>query len=161
MRDTGRVMSGELAGPNVVQLTRRIFAALNEGDVAEFIRSLGPDPVFDVSAWGFGVYEGNRAIRRFLEDWMGSFDRYERLPEEIIDMGSGVVFAAAVTRGVPAGGRAEITLPGVSVVVWSGEQIERVNNYRDIEAGRAAAEQIAKERSRTDGGAARGPGPTS
>ncbi len=138
-------MSGGTTRPDLVELTRRMFLALNEGDIGAFIGSLGPDPVFDVSSWGFGVYEGNRAIRRFLEDWIGSFDAYERVPEEIVDLGYGVVFARAVTRGVPAGGRDQIRLPGSSVVIWSDEKIVRVINYRDRTHGRAAAERLAEE----------------
>ena len=139
-------MVGGTSDPNLVEMTRRLFSGLNEGDVGAFIASLGPDPVFDVSPWGFGVYEGNRAIRRFLEDWIGSVDAYERVPQEIVDLGGGIIFAAAVTRGVPAGGRTEIRLPGASVVVWADEKIVRVINYRDADEARLAAERLAESR---------------
>ncbi len=132
--------------PDLTELTGRMFQALNEGDIETFIGALGPNPVFDVSPWGFGIYEGNPAIRRFLEDWMGSFDAYERIPETIDHVGNGIVFAAAATRGTPAGRRTQIRLSGASVVVWSAGKIERVNNYRDTRAGRRAAELLAEER---------------
>ncbi len=139
-------MSKESTAPDLVELTRRAFAAANEGDFDALMTSLGPDSVFDVSSWGFGTYQGKRATRRFLEDWIGSFDEYEREAEEILDFGNGVVFAAAVTRGIPAGGRAHIRLPGASIFVWAAGTIVRVTNYRDIDEARAAAERLAEER---------------
>jgi ketosteroid isomerase-like protein len=138
-------MVGKSAG-SLVERTRSLFAALNEGDIGMFIRSLAPDPVLDALAWGFGVYEGNRAIRRFLEDWMGSFEVYERTAGEVLDLGNGVVFAVAKTRGVPAGGRTEVRLEGVSVVVWTAGGIVRVINYRDVNEARVAAERLVGER---------------
>ena len=139
-------MSEESATPDLVELTRRAFSAANDGDFGALMTFLGPDSVFDVSPWGFGAYRGKRAIRRFLEDWIGSFDAYEREAEEILDLGNGVIYATAVTRGLPAGARAYIRLPGASVFVWSAGMIVLVINYRDIDEARAAAERLAEER---------------
>lgn len=130
--------------PDLVELTRSAFAAANEGDFDALMECLGPESVFDVSSWGFGTYQGRRAIRRFLEDWIGSFDEYEREAEEMLDLGNGIIYAAAVTRGVPAGRREHIRLPGASVFVWTDGMIARVINYRDLEEARAAAERLSR-----------------
>jgi ketosteroid isomerase-like protein len=139
-------MDEESTTPDLVELTRRAFAAANEGDFGALMGSVGPDSVFDASLWGFGTYRGKMAIRRFLEDWIGSFDEYERVAEEIVDLGNGVVYAAAATQGVPSGTRARIRMRGASVFVWEADVIVRVINHRDIDEARAAAERLAAER---------------
>jgi ketosteroid isomerase-like protein len=139
-------MPEEPTTPDAVELTRRAFAAANEGDFGALMSYFGPDSVFDVSSWGFGTYHGKLAIRRFLEDWIGSFDTYERVAQETLDLGNGVIYTAAVTQGVPSGSRADILLRGASVLVWTEGMIMQVTNYRDIDEGRAAAERLAEER---------------
>jgi len=138
-------MSDESMLPDLLELTRMAFAAANDGDFDALMRFFGPESVFDVSSWGFGTYRGKRAIRRFLEDWIGSFDRFEREAAEVVDLGNGIIYVAAVTRGVPAGARQQIRLPGASVFVWKAGAIERVTNYRETDEARAAAERLAEE----------------
>lgn len=136
-------MAEESTTPDLLELTRQLFEALNKGDFGGLVSSLGPVPVLDVSAWGFGTYEGTRAIRRFLDDWFGSFDEYEREALELLDLGNGVIFAAAVTRGTPKGRRAPVELSGASVFLWKDGRIVRITNYRDLDEARAAASRLA------------------
>jgi ketosteroid isomerase-like protein len=139
-------MSEESTNHDLVALTRNAFAAANAGDFDALMRLFDSGSVFDVSSWGFGTYEGKRAIRRFLEDWIGSFDKYEREAAEVLDLGNGIVYAAAVTHGVPAGARGHIHLLGASVFVWESDTLERVTNFRDKGEARAAAQRLAEER---------------
>ena len=131
---------------DLVELTRRAATVADGGDVGAIMRFVGPDSVWDVSAWSFGVYEGQRAIRRFLEDWIGSFAEYRREVEEVLDLGNGVAYAVTVTRGRPAGRADEVPLRGAEVCVWEGGVATRVTYYRDPEEARAAAQRLADSR---------------
>ena len=129
-----------------IALTRSAFACADARDIASLMKFVSPDSVWDVSAWGFGIYEGRRAIRRFLEDWIGSFEEYGRDSEEMLDLGNGVVYAVAVTRGRSAGSRHEVGLRGATVCLWDGAVATRVSYYRDRDEARAAAERLAASR---------------
>ncbi len=137
-------MPEESTTPDPVELTRRALACADAGDIPAIMDFVGPDSVWDVSPWAFGTYEGRRAIRRFLEDWIGSFAEYRRETEEIVDLGNGVVYAVTVTRGRPDLRRDEIRLRGASVCVWAGGVATLVTFYRDPDEGRAAAERLAE-----------------
>ena len=45
---------------------------------------------------GIGTFEGRAAIRRFLEDWLRSYEELRYALGEVVDLGNGVVLA--VTR---------------------------------------------------------------
>ena len=77
-------MAEEPTGPDVVALTRAFCRA--GGRIEEEMSFYGPDPVYDVSPMGIGVFHGRAAIRSFLVDWMTSFERYEEEVQEILDL---------------------------------------------------------------------------
>ena len=52
---------------------------------------------------GIETFEGAEAIRRFVEDWQGSYEEYEAEVEDIVDFGNGVTFAVSVQVGPPRG----------------------------------------------------------
>jgi hypothetical protein len=58
----------------VVALTRAFGAVA--GDVDGEMAFYGPNPVYDLSPMGIGVYEGRAAIRAFLAGWMTSYGEY-------------------------------------------------------------------------------------
>jgi len=126
-----------------VELTRRLFACADGGDIDGIMDAVDLDAVWDASSWGFGVYEGRRLIRRFLEDWIGSFEEFRRDSEEVVDLGGGVVYAVAVTRGRTRGGP-EIRIRGATVCLWVDGLTKRVAFYQDPADGRAAAERLAE-----------------
>jgi len=139
-------MPEEPPTPGPVELTRRALACADTGDIRAIMDFVGPHSVWDASPWAFGTYEGRTAIRRFLEDWIGSFADYRRETEEVLDLGNGVVYAVTLTRGRPASRRDEIRLRGASVCVWADGVAMRVTFYRDPDEGRAAAERLAESR---------------
>jgi len=127
-----------------VDLTRRAFAYADARDIDSLMRFISPESVWDATAWGFGRYVGRRAIRRFLEDWTGSFDEFGRDAEELVDLGNGVVYAVTETRGRSAGATGVVRLRGATVCVWRGAEAMLVTYHRDLEEARAAAERLAK-----------------
>ena len=56
------------------------------------------------------AFEGRAAIRGFAEDWMGAYEEWHAAPEELFDLGSGVVFAVVRQSGRPVGTGIEVEL---------------------------------------------------
>jgi ketosteroid isomerase-like protein len=139
-------MPDQSTNADVVALTRAFCEA--GGSVEEEMSFYGPDPVYDVSPMGIGVFQGRTAIRRFLADWMSSYDGYREEVEEIVDFGDGIAFAAVRESGRPAGGSIATQTHSTYgfVIVWIDGKIARITAYPDIDEARAAAERLAKER---------------
>jgi hypothetical protein len=96
-------MSEESTTPDLVELTRRQLEAANRHDLDAFMSVFAPDGVYDASADGLGVYEGPVAIRGLIGDWWGTFEDLRLAPEEILDLGNGVVFAVVRHDARPSG----------------------------------------------------------
>ena len=139
-------MSEESTTPDLVELMRRSFEAADRGDFGALMSFYAPDAVWDSSPLGMEVYEGQAALRRFFEDWIGAYAEYEMALEEALDLGNGVAFALAIQKGRPAGSSGEVRFRYAAVAVWENGLIVRVTNYTDIAKARAAAERLAEER---------------
>ena len=151
-QERGKAMSRENARTDVLDLTRRAFAAANSGDYDTMMTFYGPDSVWDVSPSGLGTYAGLAAIRNFFEDWIGALEGWRLEIEELRDLGNGIVLVIALQTGFSAGGGLlrrrgpRIRLRHTSLFVWSGEVIVQATHYRDIHEARAAARAIADGR---------------
>jgi len=133
--------------PDLVELTRR---SLEDGafrDLDAGLRHFAPDAVWEVPQLG-SRFEGEPAIRGFLNDWFDSFREFDVELVEVLDLGNGVVFVVARSVGVPVGGAADMRLREVFayVVVWAESAIARVSAYGDVGEARAAAERLAEQR---------------
>jgi ketosteroid isomerase-like protein len=132
--------------PDLVTTLRRSIAAIGRRDFDEAFSAYGPDAVWDASTTGLGIFEGRQAIRRFFEDWWGSYEDYEQSIEELRDLGDGVTFGVVLQRARLSGSSGLVELRYAGVVVWSEGLIQRVTIYTDIDEGRAAAERLVEER---------------
>jgi hypothetical protein len=130
-------------GSSAVELTHDAFAAANGSDFDAMMSFFGPESVWDVAPWGLGTHTGLASIRHFLEGWIGSFDEYRVVVEEIVDLNNGIVFAVATQYGHTAHAPGELQVRYAPVFVWAGSVAMRVTHYRDIGEGRAAAERLA------------------
>jgi ketosteroid isomerase-like protein len=139
-------MSEEPAAHDPVELTRRAYAAVNSGDFDAIMAFFGPKSIWDVSRMGLGSYRGLAAIRRFLEDWIGSFDRYQVEVEQARDLGNGVVHLVASIDARSAGSISHVRLRYAPVLVWVDGVAMRVTHYPDVDEARAAAEGLAESR---------------
>jgi ketosteroid isomerase-like protein len=139
-------MSEESTTPDHAELTRLVFASANGSDFDAMMGFFGPDSVWDVAPWGLGSHAGLAPIRHFLEGWIGSFDEYHVVIEELRDLGNGVVFAVATQYAHSAHAPGELRLRYAPVFVWADGVAARVTHYRDIDEARAAAERLAEER---------------
>jgi ketosteroid isomerase-like protein len=131
---------------DVMRLTRAFCQA--GGDVDQEMSFYGPNPQYDLSAMGIGVFDGRAAIRTFLEGWMSSYDEYEEAAQEICDLGSGIAFASVRESARPLGSDAQARVQSVYgfVIEWVDGKIARLTAYPDIGEARAAAERLAESR---------------
>ena len=144
-------MSEESTSADLVEFTRRSVAAANRGDFDALLRGYAPDVVWDLNPLGgLGTFEGHPAIRGFLEDWHANYEELEIAPEEILDLGNGVVFAAGRQNARPAHSTGYVQMHHGNVGVWVEGLLVRITHYNDIDEARAAAERLAEERAQAD-----------
>jgi ketosteroid isomerase-like protein len=136
----------ESTTPGLVERWQSSFAAINRGDYDAFMSFWGPDPVSFMSDGGLGTFEGRAAVRRFFEDWISSYEEFEVVAEEIVDLGNGVTYAILSQRGRPVGSSGEVRLRYASVGLSVNGLAVQVTNYLDIDKARAVAERLAQER---------------
>jgi hypothetical protein len=65
---------------DLVRLARQGYEAMSRGDLDEVVSVFAADAVLDMSAAGLETFQGNEAIRGFVEAWRRSYEdyRYER-----------------------------------------------------------------------------------
>ena len=139
-------MPEESTTPDLVELVQRSVDAVNRRDFDQFAGFFGSDSVWDLSPMGLGIYEGSSAVRDFVEDWNGSYEEFELVLEEVLDLGNEVVFAVVVQRARLTDSTAELRMRYASVNSQARRVFERITNYTDIDEGRAVAERLAQER---------------
>jgi ketosteroid isomerase-like protein len=141
-------MSQEYATPDPVELVRQAVDSLNHHDLDAVMRLINPDAVWDESRAGVGTFEGAAAIRSYLEDWIGAFDKYEVLLEEVQDLGNGVIFAVGRLEARVAGSMDRVSERRSWVGLWVQDGFSRMTVYPNNDPGeaRAAAERLAKSR---------------
>jgi len=140
-------MSQESTTPDLVELTRRRFEAGSRGDLDAVLSLCAPDAVWEAVSLGTS-FEGVAAIRGFLEDWLGAYEEFEMEPEQILDLGNGVVFVVIRLTGRPAGSPGSALMRRRPLVfIWAEGLIAKVTApSSDIAEARAAAERLAESR---------------
>ena len=139
-------MAEESTPPDVVELTRRGFEAANRHDLDALMGFFASEAVYDLSDLGLGIFEGRAAIRRFVEDWWGTWGDHLIDLEELLDLGCGVVFTAIREDGRLRGSDGHVEQRRGWIFVWAWGMIDRFTAYLDIDEGRAGAEHLAEER---------------
>jgi ketosteroid isomerase-like protein len=139
-------MPEESTTPDLKEVLRRLIEAVNRRDLDAMLGDLAPDVVYDTSPSGFGIYTGAPAVRGFFEDWVSSYEEFEVVAEEMVDLGNGVGYTILRQRGRPVGSSSEVRRRFASVALSVNGLCVRVTTYSDIDAARAAAERLAQER---------------
>jgi ketosteroid isomerase-like protein len=144
-------MAEESTTPDLVELTRHFVETWNRRDLDAWMGFFAPDAVWEVPALDTSV-EGVAAIRSFGEEWLVAFAEYAVQPEEILDLGNGVVFAATrqTVRPAGSGGGERLQEAWVYAFVWVEGMLVRSTIYRDPDEARAAAERLTEERAQAD-----------
>jgi hypothetical protein len=130
-------------GADLVELTRRSMEQTNERDFGSAIAAFSEEAAFDVSAAGIGRFEGREAIRTYLEEWVGSYERQSYNGWEGTDLGGGVVFVIAHLEALPVGSESSVRERWAFTVRWQSGAIVEVTANQDVEAARAAAHELA------------------
>lgn len=139
-------MSEDLTAPGALDGTRQLHRLLNSRDLDAVTDLFEPGSIWDASRWGLGSHEAPTSLRRFLQDWIGSFDVYELALEEVQDLGNGIVFAVFFHAADLQGGGGSLRVRSSAVLDWRAGQLVGLTSYRDMEEARAAAELLARER---------------
>jgi ketosteroid isomerase-like protein len=140
-------MPDEPTRPDLVELGRRLNEAVNRGDFNTALAMYRPDAVWDGSPMDGEVIEGRDAIRGFWEDWLGAYEEWEQVAEELRDLGNGVGFGVLRQRARPAGSSGFVELHWAFVgIVREDGLTERLVLYAELDEARAAAERLAEER---------------
>jgi ketosteroid isomerase-like protein len=90
-----------------VEIVRRGWEAWRMGDLDALVALYDPGVEWDTTHYeGWpedGVYRGRAGVRRFLEQWLASWERYETGVDEIIDAGGDCVVVLCWQQGVGPG----------------------------------------------------------
>jgi ketosteroid isomerase-like protein len=139
-------MPEESTTPDLVELTRRAFEAVNQRDIDALMSVFAPDGVLDGRAAG-DLYEGRAAIRDFLDDWFGSFAELRMEVEELVVLDDGVLLAVVKQEGRPVGVDGQVHQREGWAIWWSADGLlVRLTMHTDIAEARAAAERLAESR---------------
>jgi ketosteroid isomerase-like protein len=136
----------ESTTPGPEELLRRLIEAFNRRDLDAVLGYLAPDVVYDTSHSGFGIYTGVPAVRGFFEDWVSSYEEFEVVAEQTVDLGNGVGYAILGQRGRPVGSSGEVRRRFASVGLSVNGLWVRFTTCTDIHEARAAAKRLAQER---------------
>ena len=139
-------MSEESTTADLVSLAREGYEAMSRGDLDGVMSGFAADAVYDMSAAGFGTFEGAEAIRSFIDDWHRSWEDYRYEEEELFDLGHGVVFSVVCESGRLVGGNGRVEQRVAHLSTWTDGKIEWFKHYPDPDEARAAAERLAEER---------------
>jgi ketosteroid isomerase-like protein len=138
-------MPEECTTPDLVRLWQESADAADRRDFETAMRYFAADALWEVRPLGIS-FEGAAAIRRFLEDWVGSYEEYEYEQEEALDLGNGVVFAVSRLDARPLGSRGRVQERWAFTFVWTEGMVVRVTGHTDIGEARAAAKRLAESR---------------
>ena len=139
-------MPVESTTPDLVELTRSIWVAVNRQDWDAVGSFFAPNAFWDMSAIGLGTFEGPTALRGFWEDWVSSYEELVSEVGQVLDLGDGVVFAVIRQQGRMTGSTGSVQVQAGWVYKWVNGMVARITIYLDMDEARAAAERLAEER---------------
>jgi ketosteroid isomerase-like protein len=102
-----------------VKLVREIIEALNRGDIEGMLERMHPDfewRPLEASPAAGGMYRGHEQVRRYVEDWLSTFDDLRLELEEPTEVADRVV---AVVHGHGRGRASGLQLDTRFCQVWS------------------------------------------
>lgn len=139
-------MPEESTTPDLDEINRKTLDAVNRRDFDALQAYVAPDVVYDTSPSGLGVYQGEAAIRDFIEGYWNAFEDLRFELEEFVDLGNGVTLSVNHQHARPVGSAAAIQAREAHVTEWADGLVVRITVYNDIDEARAAAERLSSER---------------
>jgi ketosteroid isomerase-like protein len=126
-----------------VAAVRRAWDAWMRGDLDAQFETFDPAVEWTTTNY-FGwpeddVYSGHAGVRRFFEEWLASWERYEAGVEEILDVDEDRVLVLCWQRGVGPGSQAPVEMDFAQLCTLRRGLVCRVDAYSDRQAALEAA----------------------
>jgi ketosteroid isomerase-like protein len=126
-----------------VEIVRRGWEAFIRRDLDALLALCDPAVEWDTTnfeGWPEdGVYRGQAAVRRFMEDWLGSWDRYEAGVEEYLDDGRDSVVVLCWQQGFGPGSDAPVHMDFAQICTVTDGLVCRIAAWSDREEALEAA----------------------
>jgi ketosteroid isomerase-like protein len=137
-------MIEEPTTPDLAERSRQVADAMNSRDVDSMMSFFATDAVM---LGATGTQNGAAAVRELWEGWLGAFEELRVEVDELLDLGNGVSFAAAVQVARPRGSSSDVRQRlGFAIVRGADGLIVRWESYPHIDEARTAAKRLAHER---------------
>jgi ketosteroid isomerase-like protein len=123
-----------------VEVVRRLYEALNRGDLEGAIEMTDPNIRYDLSERVFNpaVYQGHDGIRRFSAEVDEVWDEFRVEPLDFIDVGDKIIVSHLVhARGKGSG--VDVELPSTSVYTLREGKVLAIRMYREHDQALEAA----------------------
>lgn len=122
-----------------VEVVRGMLEAFRGQDWAAALDTYHEDAELDQSRMpGGGVYHGHDDIRAFYARWLGSWEKFEANPVELIDAGDEVIVIMKI-NGIGRTSGAAVTMQAADVYTVAGGRIARHVAYPDASDALEAA----------------------
>ena len=119
-----------------VEVVRRAFQAFADRGLDAMAEFWDPDIVWRAAEGAIddiGEMHGHVAVRRYMEDWIDTFDDYSVVVEELRDVGDDRVLSIQRVKGRAKLSGAEIELRYASVNTVRDGKALRVREYLSVE----------------------------
>ena len=118
-----------------VEVVRRGWAAWMKGDLDALLATCDPAIEWDTTTFeGWpeaDVYHRHEGFRRFLEDWLGSWERFEAGADKFIDVDGDRVVVMCWQRGFGTGSHAPVEMDYAVVCTMQDGLARRMQAYSD------------------------------
>jgi len=118
-----------------VEIVSRAWAAWIKGDIDALFETFDPEVEWDTTTFeGWpdpDVYHGHEGVRRFFEEWLASWERYEAGVEEYLDVDGDRVLVLCWQRALGAGSNVPVRMDWAQLCTLRRGLICRMEAYSD------------------------------
>ena len=116
-----------------VELVKAGWGAWLGGDLDTLFTFFGRDVEWDTTNFGGwpedDVYRGHAGVRRFFDEWLASWERYEAGVDEYVDVGGDRVLVLCWQRGFGPGSHAPVEMEWAQVCTVRDGLISRMEAF--------------------------------
>ena len=122
----------------------------NARDFEAAVSVFAADATFDISSAGLGVFRGVAAIRAYLEEWVGAYERQHFSEWEGEDLGGGVALVVVTFQAHLPGSAASVRERWAFTCRFSNGELISVKADGDLARARVDAGRLAAQSSTGD-----------